>query len=162
MGRVKSDMVQKMLGLCEAENGTKIDELLQAGASGHKRAWNMLIRIQALEDGRIPAKEATNGKLKENVKGLHRNWVHTFPLDYRFIFSFLPDLFSFVVYVFFDFFIVIIDTQFTILNVSPCIWKSFNMYKRLKIISTISIYVTILSWLSSISFVTLRPNFWKL
>ena len=32
-------MVQKMLGLCEAENGTPIDELLQAGASGHKRAW---------------------------------------------------------------------------------------------------------------------------
>ena len=26
-----------MLGLCEAKNGTQIDELLQAGASGHKR-----------------------------------------------------------------------------------------------------------------------------
>ena len=31
--------MQEMSGLCEAENGTKIDELLQAGASGHKRAW---------------------------------------------------------------------------------------------------------------------------
>ena len=29
-------LVQKMLGLCETENGTQIDELLQAGASGHK------------------------------------------------------------------------------------------------------------------------------
>ena len=29
----------EMLGLCEAQNGTKFDELLQAGASEHKRAW---------------------------------------------------------------------------------------------------------------------------
>ena len=33
------DWVQKVLGPREAENGTIIDELLQAGASGHKRAW---------------------------------------------------------------------------------------------------------------------------
>ena len=32
-------LVQKMLGLCERENGSKIEELLQAGASGHQRAW---------------------------------------------------------------------------------------------------------------------------
>ena len=32
------DLVQKMFGLRETENGTEIDELLQAGASGHKRA----------------------------------------------------------------------------------------------------------------------------
>ena len=31
------DLLQIMLGLCETENGTKIDELLQARASGHKR-----------------------------------------------------------------------------------------------------------------------------
>ena len=30
-------LVMKMFGLCETENGAKIDELLQAGASGHKR-----------------------------------------------------------------------------------------------------------------------------
>ena len=30
--------MQEMLGLCETEDGTQIDELLQAGASGHKRA----------------------------------------------------------------------------------------------------------------------------
>ena len=30
-------MVQEVLGLCEAKNGTEIDELLQAGASRHKR-----------------------------------------------------------------------------------------------------------------------------
>ena len=34
-----SDMVQEMLVLCEAENGTKIDELLQARANRHKGAW---------------------------------------------------------------------------------------------------------------------------
>ena len=33
------DLVQKMFGLCETENGTHIDELPQAGATGHKRAW---------------------------------------------------------------------------------------------------------------------------
>ena len=31
------DLVQKMLGIRETENGTKIDELLQARTSGHKR-----------------------------------------------------------------------------------------------------------------------------
>ena len=33
------DLVQTMLGLCEAENGTQTDELLQARAGGPKRAW---------------------------------------------------------------------------------------------------------------------------
>ena len=37
--REGSDLVQKMLGSCEAENGTKIAQLLQARASGHKRTW---------------------------------------------------------------------------------------------------------------------------
>ena len=32
------DLVQKMLGLCETENGTEIVELSQAGAGWHKRA----------------------------------------------------------------------------------------------------------------------------
>ena len=36
--RGSADLVQRMLGFCEAENWTKIDELLQAGASRHKRA----------------------------------------------------------------------------------------------------------------------------
>ena len=30
-------MVQKVFGIREAKKGTEIDELLQAGASGHKR-----------------------------------------------------------------------------------------------------------------------------
>ena len=44
-----------MLRLCEAENGTKIAELLQARASGHQ---------QILEDGRVPAKEAKDWKIE--------------------------------------------------------------------------------------------------
>ena len=36
---------------------TQIDELLQAGASGHKKAWQMLKRNKVLEDGRVFAKE---------------------------------------------------------------------------------------------------------
>ena len=50
--------------LCETENGAPIDELLQAGASGHTRAWEMLKVIQILEDGRVPAKEANNWKIE--------------------------------------------------------------------------------------------------
>ena len=50
--------VQEMLGLREAENGTQIEELLQARASGHQRTWqDVEQRIQVLEDGRCPAKE---------------------------------------------------------------------------------------------------------
>ena len=33
-----ADLVQKMFGLCEARSGPEIEELLQAGASRHKRA----------------------------------------------------------------------------------------------------------------------------
>ena len=33
-----SDLVQKILGSCEAENWTKIDELLQAGASRYQKS----------------------------------------------------------------------------------------------------------------------------
>ena len=37
--RVNMDVVQEMLRLCEAENGTTIAELLQARASGHQGTW---------------------------------------------------------------------------------------------------------------------------
>ena len=59
-------MVQEMLGLCEAENGTTIDELLQAGASGHKR-----IRQDVRSESRVfktagslPRRQET-GRLKD-------------------------------------------------------------------------------------------------
>ena len=57
-------MVQEMLGVCEAaESGTKIDELLQDGASGTKEHGKMLKRIQVLKDGRVSAKLARNWKI---------------------------------------------------------------------------------------------------
>ena len=59
-----SDFVHKILGLCEAENGTQIDELLQARASRHKKHGKMLTRIQVLEGGRVPAKEVQNWKIE--------------------------------------------------------------------------------------------------
>ena len=68
-------MVQEVLGQCEAENGTKIDELLQAGARGHKRTWNMLKRIQVLEDGMVPAKEATYWKIEGQKRRIKRTKV---------------------------------------------------------------------------------------
>ena len=51
--------MQKLLGPCETENGTKIDEVLQVGAKG-----KMLKRIQILEDGSVFAKEARNWKIE--------------------------------------------------------------------------------------------------
>ena len=32
-------MVQKVLGTCEAKNGTETDELPQTGTDGHQRSW---------------------------------------------------------------------------------------------------------------------------
>ena len=48
--------MQKIFGLCETENGTQIDELLQTGASGH------------LEDGRVLAKDAKTWKIEGQKK----------------------------------------------------------------------------------------------
>ena len=70
-----------MLGLCEAENGTKIDELLQAGASGTKEHEQMLNRIQVLEDGRVLA--ATNRKTKGQKKKNHEKRVSGFCTSLR-------------------------------------------------------------------------------
>ena len=51
-----------MSGFFEAENGSTIDDLLQARPSEHKKEHGkMMKRIQMLEDGRVPAKEATIG-----------------------------------------------------------------------------------------------------
>ena len=37
--RRSSDMVQKVFGICEAKNGTEVNEVLQAGASGLQGVW---------------------------------------------------------------------------------------------------------------------------
>ena len=55
-------MVQEVLGLCEAQSGTETDELLQ----------KTLKRIQVLEDGSIPAKEATSWKIEGQRRRITR------------------------------------------------------------------------------------------
>ena len=57
-----------MLRPCETEDGTQIAELLQAQASGRK----MIKRIQILEDGRVPAKEAKDWKIEGKKRRITR------------------------------------------------------------------------------------------
>ena len=64
------DLVPKMLGLWETESGTRTDEPLQTGEGGHD--GKMLKRIQVLEDGRIPAKEARNWKIEGQKRRITR------------------------------------------------------------------------------------------
>ena len=75
-----------MFGLCETENGTEIDELLQAGTSRHKKEHgNMIKRIQTLEDGRIPANEAKDwkmeGKKRRITRKVFQRLIHEFELE---------------------------------------------------------------------------------
>ena len=51
-------MVQEMLGLCEAKDGTEIDELLQAGARMQKRARHDVTSNSGPWWCRVFAKEA--------------------------------------------------------------------------------------------------------
>ena len=64
---------QNVLGLRTTENGTKTDELLQAGARGHNSMAKMLKRIQVLADGWISAKEARHWKTEGQKEGLGKN-----------------------------------------------------------------------------------------
>ena len=63
-------MVQEMLGLCEAEDGTEIDELLQAGASWHKRARQDVKTNSSPGIWQVPAKKARDWKIEEQRKEL--------------------------------------------------------------------------------------------
>ena len=71
-------MVQKVFGIREGKNGAEIEELLQAGASRHKREQKMINRIQVLEDGRVPAKEARNWKIEGQKKRIVRKEYQRF------------------------------------------------------------------------------------
>ena len=57
LARRSSDLVQKMLGLCEAETGPKLMDCCKPELLGTKERDKMLKRIQILEDGRVPAKK---------------------------------------------------------------------------------------------------------
>ena len=58
-------MVQEMLRLCETENGAQFDELLQAKASGHKRAWENVENNSVSRRWQSSCKGGKNGKLKD-------------------------------------------------------------------------------------------------
>ena len=61
--------MQKMLGPCEAENGTKIDALLQAGASGHKGVRQDAIEVRSLKTaGFQPGKDNRGELLDRNTE----------------------------------------------------------------------------------------------
>ena len=67
-----------MLGLCETENGTKIDELLQAGASRHKRVRQDVKTNSGLcrrQDPCLGSKELEDRRTKEedHKKGIQKN-----------------------------------------------------------------------------------------
>ena len=64
------DLVQKMLGLCKAEDGTEIDELLQAGASRHKRVrQDVEKKFRSLKTaGSLPRMRGI-GRLKDKREG---------------------------------------------------------------------------------------------
>ena len=61
-----------MLRLCEREDGTNIAELLQTRASGTKEHGKMIKRIQILEDGRVPAKEAKDSMVEGKKRRITR------------------------------------------------------------------------------------------
>ena len=53
-----------MFALCETENGPKLMNSCEPEHVGTKEHGNMQKRIQVLEDGRVPAKEARNWKIE--------------------------------------------------------------------------------------------------
>ena len=68
-----SDLVQKMLGLCETEKmGPKLTNSCKPEQVGTKEYGKILKRIQTLEDGRVPAKEAENRKIEGQKRRISR------------------------------------------------------------------------------------------
>ena len=66
------DLVQEMFGLCEAKNGTKIDELLQAGASYVQKSMARCSHDVRFSKMAGPAKEAKLEKLKDEKRRITR------------------------------------------------------------------------------------------
>ena len=70
-------MVRKMFGLCEAENGTKIDELLQTGASGNKRRSEEAPHGVTCGHEQIPSYEAWKLRGCQGSVGAQGGWRKT-------------------------------------------------------------------------------------
>ena len=61
------DMMQKVFGMCEAKNGTK--------TWTPKNFGKMMKRIQILEEGRVPAKEAKIWRIDGEKKELRERSI---------------------------------------------------------------------------------------
>ena len=57
--------MQKMFGLCEANDGTKWMNRCKPEQVGTKEHGKMLKRIQVLEDGRVLPRRQETGRLKD-------------------------------------------------------------------------------------------------
>ena len=71
-------MVQKVFGIREARNGTKNDELLQAGASGHKRAWQDVETNSGSRGRQNSCKGGKNGKMKDKKENHEKRLTEAF------------------------------------------------------------------------------------
>ena len=65
-------MVQKVFGICEAKNGTKLTNCCRLEKMDDKEFGNMMKRIQILEEGRVPAKEVKNWRIEGEKKRITR------------------------------------------------------------------------------------------
>ena len=76
--------MQNMLGLCEAENGTNIDELLKAGACRHTRARQDVETNSGPRRRHVPAKKARNweneGQKRRIIRKEHRRLSNEFEM----------------------------------------------------------------------------------
>ena len=80
------DIVQKMLGVCEAKNGTKADELLDAGTDVHQRIWQngeRKLNTRGRESPSKRAKELDNRgrKEKNHEEGVSEAVINNFEME---------------------------------------------------------------------------------
>ena len=69
-------MMQKMLGSREAENGIKVDELLQARASRHHRTWqNVENESRSSKTAGFLPKRLKTGRLKDTKEEDHQEGI---------------------------------------------------------------------------------------
>ena len=70
-------MVQKVFWICEARMGPKLVNCCQPEPMGTQGYVKMLKRIQILEDGRVPAKEARNWRIEGQKRIITRREYQT-------------------------------------------------------------------------------------
>ena len=64
--------MQKVFGICEAKKGPKLINCCRPEQMDTKEFGKMVKRIQILEEGRVPAKEAKNWRIEGEKKRITR------------------------------------------------------------------------------------------